>query len=298
MNLTELVERVGAARPPAVPALGELRAGLSAFETEVRRAQEDLAAATQAAASAGEAEATRLEERLVALEASLDRWEAEAGALARSAAAAARSLEEEARAVSSRLETLRQGAERVGQSVRGRAEAHRAALQAGREALGGAQERLRGAMSSASTELGALHEALAHARSATSESTGRALEAVEGVRRRLGAGADGLRDEGRAAVAGLGAGLEEHLASGVRSPLADRGREIAEALAPAPLEDAVARFSQEGLERARRALEDVGARAEAEHRGLDRLEEDLPRAASTVRTCVDRAQARREHLEA
>lgn len=306
MNLTELVARLrtagGEAREAAAAATaaaGDLNARLEGLDRATARAREELAAAVRAASAAGEAEATGYEARLAALSAALDRCESEAAALVTAAEAAGRPLGDEARALEQRARVVGERAERVAAAVRQGAESQRAAVRSGLARLQASHEELAGALAAATAGLEALQAGAGAARTGTAEATGRAVEAVEGVRHRVTSAAEAAREKGREALSALGSGLEDHAATGVRNPLLREGRELEDALAGTirpVLDDATAHVARDGLERARQALEEVGRRTEPQHRGLARLESDLPPARDTVRTCVDRSQRRLDML--
>lgn len=254
-----------------------------------------LSEAAQAAGGAEEALAGLLEQRQTQLDSALHGIEREASQLRQVVVDSQQTMEHETRRLEEKAERLVQEVEALPDSLQRQLDDHQQVLTEGLDALRRATADLDEALVSAARELEEFQSRCSQARQETSQQLAGASQRVQSGRGLLESGLATFQTQAHQHVQDLTTQLDEHFSQHVNKSLSSHAQQMDEALRQrlyGRLEESASQLVKEGLEVTAAQVDLAAQRAEGEHRGLQRLPEEVPSAAGSVQASVQRTQDR------
>lgn len=254
-----------------------------------------LSEAAQSASGAEEALAGLLEQRQAQLDSALQDIEQESRRLGQVVVDSQQTVDHEASRLEDKANRLLQEVESLPDVLQRQLDEHQQVLTEGLEALRAATADLDQALVSAAGELEEFQTRCSQVRQDTSQQLGGASQRVQSGRGLLESGLATFQTQAHQHVQDMTTQLDEHFSQHVNKSLSSHAQEMDEALRQrlhGRLEESASHLVQQGLEVAAAQVDSAAQRAESEHRGLQRLPEEVPSAAGSVQASVQRTQDR------
>lgn len=254
---------------------------------------------TRTAAQAQADENEELQKRRQHLQGSLTDVEDEVNQLHQMVVEGESQLEEERAQLAEQAARLEQEVAALPQRIQAQLEEHQRLVRDRLADLRQAAESVQQALAAASQGLESLHQSLGQHQN---EAGGQLAEAGSQIRAQRATLEEGLADLHRRTQGQLTThadALHSHHQESWHGPLQARGRELKECLSRhihGGLEHSTRQLIDEAWTRATRQLDESQAKAQAEHRALERLPGQLPEAGGSVEKSLERSHSRLDLL--